>query len=176
MRLIQVRSIQPEALRWLSSHSREARLLLFASDPTDIQCLSNKLADSERGDKVPVDPVLKRTKSLSCKQLFAPEGTNHGGRPVTANVVVSPHEDRNGNDTDISHGLELLFGHLHLIFHHILALVLKLFQHIGVLGKLRLPELFLENLHALLGIPHEIPVDCVLLDKGCVTSGNSRHY
>jgi hypothetical protein len=88
-------------MRLIRAHSGSAR--------SDIQCLSNKLADSDGGDKVPVNPVLERAKNMRSKQLFAPEGKNHGGRSVTANLVVSPHEKRNGNGTDISHGLELLF-------------------------------------------------------------------
>ena len=65
----------------------QTRLFIDSSNRTNIQCLSNKLADSEGGDKVPVKPVLKKAKSMRSKQLFTPEGKNHGGRSVTAKSV-----------------------------------------------------------------------------------------
>src|SRR5690606_5168701 len=103
--------------------------------------------------------MLEDPESLRSQQLFTPERKNHSSIPMPANVVISPHKKRKGNDTDISHWLELLLGHFHLVFHHFLTLVFKFFQHIGILGKLCLPEFLLENPHAFLSIPHEFPVN-----------------
>ena len=63
------------------------------------QCLSDKLANSERTNEVPVQPVLEVPKSMGCQQLFTPERKNHRGTPVPADVIISPHEQWQRNYT-----------------------------------------------------------------------------